>query len=58
MPKEAEHTSSKPEADAKGQFAKKNKGGMNDGVASADPKVLSGKKDGDATFPLKQGKGN
>jgi len=40
MPKEAEHTSSKPEADAKGQFAKKNKGGMNDGVASADPKPL------------------
>ena len=39
-----------PESDAKGQFAKTRHGGDNDGVSSANPRVLSGKKDGDATF--------
>ena len=46
-----------PENDAKGQFAKSNADGSNDGVSSADPKVITGKKGGDATFPLKQDKG-
>lgn len=45
-----------PEADAKGQSESNHKGGSNDGVSSADPRVLSGKKDGDATFPIKQKK--
>lgn len=45
-----------PEADAKGQSESNHKGGTNDGVSSADPRVLSGKKDGDATFPIKQKK--
>lgn len=45
-----------PEADAKGQSEKNHKGGSNDGVSSADPRVISGKEDGDATFPLKQDK--
>ena len=45
-----------PEADAKGQSEGKHKGGSNDGVSSADPKVISGKKDGDATWPLEQDK--
>jgi hypothetical protein len=39
-----------PESDARGQFAKTQHGGKNDGVISANPRVLSGKKDGDATF--------
>lgn len=39
-----------PEGDAKGQSAKMQRCGNNDGVASANPRVLSGKKDGDATF--------
>ncbi|MBZ9657308.1 hypothetical protein [Phyllobacterium lublinensis] len=39
-----------PESDARGQFAKTQNGGKNDGVSSANPRVLSGKKDGDATF--------
>ncbi|MER8744641.1 MULTISPECIES: hypothetical protein [unclassified Mesorhizobium] len=42
-----------PEQDAKGQSEKDHKGGGSDGVASADPRVISGKKDGDATFPVK-----
>lgn len=46
-----------PENDAKGQFAKSKADGSNDGVSSADPKVITGKKGGDATFPLKQDKG-
>ncbi|MGB3900986.1 MAG: hypothetical protein WA973_20780 [Mesorhizobium sp.] len=45
-----------PEADAKGQFAKSKADGTNDGVSSADPKAITGKKSGDATFPLKQDK--
>lgn len=39
-----------PEADAQGQSEKWHAGGGNDGVASANPRVLSGN-DGDATFP-------
>lgn len=56
MSKDTERKSPKPRADVKGQFAKKTKGGKNDGVASADPEVISGKESGDATFPLKQDK--
>lgn len=44
------------ERDAEGQFAGAKKGSTNDGVASADPRVLSGKESGDATWPLKQGR--
>ena len=44
------------EHDARGQFARTRKGLENEGVASADPRVLSGKESGDATWPLKQGK--
>jgi hypothetical protein len=43
-----------PESDARGQSEKHHAGGLNDGVSSADPRVLSGKDDGDATFPLKR----
>ncbi|WP_309082902.1 hypothetical protein [Chelativorans sp.] len=45
-----------PEADAEGQSEKRHKGGSNDGVSSANPKVLSGKEDGDATFPIRRDK--
>lgn len=38
------------ETDAKGQYAKPQSGGANDGVASADPVATSGAKSGDATF--------
>jgi hypothetical protein len=40
----------KAEEDAKGQFAKEQHGAKSDGVSSADPKNLSKKKSGDATF--------
>lgn len=40
-----------PEADAKGQSETNHKGGSNDGVSSANPRVISGNDDGDATFP-------
>ncbi|MBZ9988146.1 hypothetical protein LB572_13690 [Mesorhizobium sp. BH1-1-5] len=43
-----------PERDAEAQSEKHHKGGRNDGVVSADPRVISGKKDGDATFPIKK----
>lgn len=43
-----------PQSDAQGQSEQNHAGGTNDGVASADPRVLSGKKDGDATFPIKR----
>lgn len=43
-----------PEADAKGQSEKNHKGGTNNGVSSAEPRVLSGDEGGDATFPLNQ----
>lgn len=39
-----------PRDDAKGQFARTRHGAKNDGVSSANPRVLSGKRDGDATF--------
>ncbi|MCX8282464.1 hypothetical protein OSJ77_19930 [Phyllobacterium sp. 0TCS1.6C] len=39
-----------PKNDAKAQFTKTQHGGDNDGVSSANPRVLSGKEDGDATF--------
>ena len=40
------------ERDAEGQFVRSRHGGGNDGMASANPRPLSGKKDGDATFPV------
>ncbi len=54
MPKEPARSPAGPEADAKGQSEKNHKGGTNDGVSSADPRVFSKKPSGDATFPLKQ----
>ena len=45
-----------PEADAKGQSEKNHKGGASDGVSSANPRVISGNDDGDATFPYKRKK--
>lgn len=39
-----------PQSDARGQYAKTQHGGDNNGVASAEPVVISGKKSGDATF--------
>jgi hypothetical protein len=39
-----------PEGDATGQYAKTQHGGTNNGVSSAEPVVISGKKSGDATF--------
>jgi hypothetical protein len=35
-----------------GQFAKGKRHSDNNGVASADPRVFSGKEEGDATWPL------
>ena len=43
-----------PERDAAGQSEKNHEGGGNDGVTSANPRVLSEKADGDATFPIKK----
>jgi hypothetical protein len=45
-----------PEADARGQSEDNHKGGTNQGISSANPRVLSGKENGDATFPLKRKK--
>lgn len=45
---------SNPEKDAKGQFAGSKADASNSGVSSADPRVISGKECGDATFPVKQ----
>ena len=39
-----------PEDDARGQFVRSRAGAKNDGMSSADPEVLSGKDNGDATF--------
>lgn len=47
---QAGNMANSPEADAKGQYAKTHHGAHNDGVASAEPEVISGKKSGDATF--------
>lgn len=46
----------KPEEDAHGQSERHHAGGKNDGVSSANPRVLSGEEDGDATFPIKRRK--
>ncbi|MBZ9870220.1 hypothetical protein LB542_04990 [Mesorhizobium sp. BR1-1-9] len=43
-----------PEADAKGQSEKNHKGGQSDGVSSANPRVISGEEDGDATFHMSE----
>lgn len=45
-----------PEADAKGQSEKNHKGGTSNGVSSANPRVISGNDDGEATFPYKRKK--
>jgi hypothetical protein len=45
-----------PEKDARGQSEKHHKGGDNDGVSSANPRVISGDESGDATFPFKRDK--
>ncbi|MER9079944.1 hypothetical protein [Mesorhizobium sp. M0895] len=58
IPDEDNRSSGKlgPESDAKGQSEKHHKGGTNDGVSSANPRVISGNDDGDATFPHKREK--
>ncbi|WP_082549895.1 hypothetical protein [Mesorhizobium sp. Root157] len=43
-----------PEKDAEGQSEKRHHGGVNDGTSSANPRVISGNDDGDATFPFKK----
>jgi len=43
-----------PEADAQGQSEQRHAGGSNDGVSSANPRVLSGNESGDATFKSKR----
>jgi hypothetical protein len=43
-----------PQEDARGQFETNHAGGSNNGMSSANPRVLSGDEDGDATFPLKR----
>ncbi|TJX03026.1 MAG: hypothetical protein E5X43_06555 [Mesorhizobium sp.] len=45
-----------PEADTKDQSEKNHKGGTSNGVSSANPRVVSGNDDGDATFPYKRKK--
>jgi hypothetical protein len=42
-----------PESEASGQFEKGQADRSNNGMSSADPRVLSGDEDGDATFPVK-----
>ncbi|TGQ35668.1 hypothetical protein [Mesorhizobium sp. M00.F.Ca.ET.216.01.1.1] len=54
--KVGKRAAAKPEADARGQSEKRHEGGKNDGISSANPRVFSGKDDGDATFPLKRKK--
>ena len=57
QPKGAPAKSSRDAAkrEVEGQYARTDKGRRNSGIASADPRVLSGKEDGDATWPLNQG---
>lgn len=50
-----DHNLQQAEEDAAGQFAAPQHGGNNSGVSSAEPRVLSGEEDGDATFPLRRG---
>lgn len=45
------------EKDAKGQFARSKADASNDGVISAEPRVISRDPEGDATFPLKRKQG-
>jgi hypothetical protein len=40
-------------ADASGKSEKRHAGGSNDGMSSANPRVISGDEDGNATFPIK-----
>lgn len=54
MPNRKGATPTGPEADAKGQSEGSHSGGSNDGVTSANPRLVSGEKSGDATFPLKK----
>ncbi|KAA0970786.1 hypothetical protein FPY71_09935 [Aureimonas fodinaquatilis] len=54
MPNKKDGTRKGPKDDAEGQFVGTQHGGDNDGVISADPRVISGKKDGDATFPIRK----
>lgn len=56
MPDTSPANANGPEADAEGQSEKHHSGGVNDGVSSANPRVLSGNDDGDATFPFKKEK--
>ncbi|TPM95035.1 hypothetical protein [Mesorhizobium sp. B2-1-3A] len=44
------------ESDARGQSEKNHEGGDNNGVSSAEPRVISGDEEGDATFPLQNRK--
>ncbi len=54
---EGETTLDQVERDAAPQFAKTRRGSRNSGMASAEPRVISGDEGGDATFPLKQNRG-
>ena len=40
--------------EVKAQFVRTRHGADNNGVASADPEVISGKESGDATFPIEK----
>jgi hypothetical protein len=42
-----------PQSDAAPQFVRSRKGASNNGMASANPRVISGDEGGDATFPVK-----
>jgi len=46
-------TDGTPESDAQGQSEQRHAGGGNDGVSSANPRVISGNDSGDPTFPFK-----
>jgi hypothetical protein len=48
--KKTDPNPSQIKTDTKGQFVRTRHGANNDGMVSADPRVLSGKKDGDSTF--------
>jgi hypothetical protein len=56
MPETSSAKNANPEQDAEGQSEDHHSGGENDGVSSANPRVLSGNDDGDATFPFKKKK--
>jgi len=45
-----------PKNDAAGQMVRTKHGASNNGMSSAEPRVISGDEDGDATWPLKQDK--